>query len=214
VSVGETCTIRARPRTGPDTEVACVSRIHTPALFEFPLPLSIASRPVASMAETIADGAAVPSMKTNCSCKFASTLVMPETLLARGLNCVLNTPHRPLSLVKAPDTSLTHESQCSGTANVVCQLSNGVVMLGVVDSYLERFNSSATHIGESNFQADGFYSITAVTTKRPQHDSTRSMSNREGIDMFWDSTSSENGLLKSSSPFGEDTVPSPKHVTT
>jgi hypothetical protein len=65
VSVGETWTIRARPRTGSGTEVACVSRMHTPALFEFPLPLNIASRPVASMADTIADGAAVPSMKTN-----------------------------------------------------------------------------------------------------------------------------------------------------
>jgi hypothetical protein len=62
VRVGETCTIRARPRTGSGTEVACVSRMHTPALFEFPLPLSIASRPVASMAETMADGAAVPSI--------------------------------------------------------------------------------------------------------------------------------------------------------
>jgi hypothetical protein len=126
VSVGETCTIRARPRTGSDTEVVCVSRIHTPALFEFPLPLSTASRPVASMAETMADGAAVPSMKTNCSCKFASTLVMPRTLLPRDRNCVFDNPHTPLSLAKAPDTSLTHESQCSGTANVVCQSSNDV----------------------------------------------------------------------------------------
>lgn len=52
---------------GSEIEGAWVSRIQTPALSDFPLPLNIASRPVASMAETIADGAAVPSMNTNWS---------------------------------------------------------------------------------------------------------------------------------------------------
>ena len=36
--------------------------MHTPAEFDFPLPRKIASRPVDSMAETIDEGAAVPSM--------------------------------------------------------------------------------------------------------------------------------------------------------
>jgi hypothetical protein len=134
VRVGETCTIRARPRTGSGTEVACVSRMHTPALFEFPLPLRIASRPVASMAEAMADGAAVPSMKTNWSCKFASTLVIPKACQPEIVDCMFQDPNTPLSLVKAPETSLTHESQCSGTANVVCQSSNDVVtQVAVVD---------------------------------------------------------------------------------
>ena len=130
--IGETCTMRARPRTGSETEVACVSRMHTPALFDFPLPLSIASRPVASMAETMADGAAVPSMKTNCSCKFASTLVIPEGYKRVLLNGILEAPNLPSSLFKTPETSLTHESQCSGTANVVYQLSKDQVREPVV----------------------------------------------------------------------------------
>lgn len=74
VRFGETWTIRARPRTLSDTVVECVSRIHTAApdfrqyrriivayehsLSDVPDPLKMASRPVASIAATIADGAA------------------------------------------------------------------------------------------------------------------------------------------------------------
>jgi len=47
-------------------------------LFEAPLPRKIASLPVSCIAARIADGAAVPSMKTSWSLRFASTLCMPE----------------------------------------------------------------------------------------------------------------------------------------
>jgi hypothetical protein len=84
------------------------------------------------MAETMADGAAVPSMKTNWSCKFASTLVIPNGRQPEVVDYIYINPNKPLSFFKAPEMSLTHESQCSGTANVVSQSSNDVVMQTLV----------------------------------------------------------------------------------
>jgi len=93
-------------------------------LFDAPEPLSIASRPVAWMAATIADGAAimddlwvqihhphppwqpalipVPSTDTNWSSTLGSTLVMPPTLN------------------KASETSLAQPPHVMGTAKTVC----------------------------------------------------------------------------------------------
>jgi hypothetical protein len=43
-----------------------------------PLPLNIASLPVAWMAATIAEGAAIPSIATSWSARLASTFVIPD----------------------------------------------------------------------------------------------------------------------------------------
>jgi hypothetical protein len=54
--------------------------MQTPALFDLPLPRSIASRPVDSIAETMEEGEAVPSMNTNWFFRSASTFVIPYIL--------------------------------------------------------------------------------------------------------------------------------------
>ena len=153
--------------------------MHTPALFDFPLPLSIASRPVASMAETTADGAAVPSMKTNCFCKFASTLVIPEGCKRVLLNGISEAPKLPSSLFKTPETSLTHESQCSGTANVVYQLSNDQVREPVVTGLTWNASIPILPILEEGFFDSRISSKSVVAIERPQHDDTEKHKNQE-----------------------------------
>lgn len=56
--------------------------MHTPAEFALPLPRKIASRPVDSTADTIADGGAVPSMKKSWSLRLHSIFVMPDRTMS------------------------------------------------------------------------------------------------------------------------------------
>ena len=71
VCVDETCTRRARPRTGESEDEVFeavaegeggASRIQTAALLEDPLPRRMASRPVDWMAERRREGGVVPVM--------------------------------------------------------------------------------------------------------------------------------------------------------
>jgi hypothetical protein len=48
-------------------------------LSDLPDPRRMASRPVDCIAATIAEGAAVPSIETNWSLRFAETLLIPES---------------------------------------------------------------------------------------------------------------------------------------
>ena len=116
----EISTMRARPRTLSGTCVECVSKMHTPALLDFPLPRRIASRPVDSMAETMEEGEAVPSINTNWFFRSASTLVIPNTTGQRTVSYLHPAKTSPFRALTAPETSLIQPSQCKGTANVVC----------------------------------------------------------------------------------------------
>lgn len=96
--------MRARPRTlvSPTGILGeYLSRMQTAALLDFPVPRRMASRPVDCMAETMADGDAVPVM---CRIWEARSADMEWT---------------PGRLVRAPETARTHASQWSGTAKVV-----------------------------------------------------------------------------------------------
>ena len=109
----------------------------------------MASRPVDSIAATIAEGAAVPSMDTSCCSKSASTLLIPLAALAVVVGYLLpwidNVPFR---LYRDVETSVTHASQLKGTANVVWKGGNMVadvarstmaVLRTSTDIYRSRF---------------------------------------------------------------------------
>jgi hypothetical protein len=89
-------------------------------LSDVPLPRRIASRPVDCMALTMADGAVVPSTATSWDCKSADTFVMPVDWLDM-LHIDLVGVTAPSNLYSEVDTSLMHDSQERGTANVVYQ---------------------------------------------------------------------------------------------
>ena len=79
----------------------CVSRIHTAALLDFPLPRRMASRPVDWMAETMLDGGVVPVMWMSWVARSAETEWMPGRSF------------------KVLETDSMQESQWRGTAKVV-----------------------------------------------------------------------------------------------
>jgi hypothetical protein len=69
--------MRIKPRTTSLTAEECVSRMQTAALPPLPEPRRMASRPVSWIADTMAEGAALPVTEMSCALRSAETSLIP-----------------------------------------------------------------------------------------------------------------------------------------
>ena len=92
-------------------------------LLDLPLPRRMASRPVDWIAATMEEGATVPSIETNWSWRFASTLVMPELVGLSIESRRIDLSSLTVQLVQGTgdifDAALTGERNCENCLNPI-----------------------------------------------------------------------------------------------
>jgi hypothetical protein len=68
--------------------------MQTAALPPFPEPRRMASRPVSWIADTIAEGAALPVTEMSCALRSAETSLIPYRLMSVAWKVIVGTSHR------------------------------------------------------------------------------------------------------------------------